>query len=165
MSNSTKADMEIGFPYSETGMINMKHYEVISTDYKNYALIWRCQKTIFGHRRSAQLLSRYSSLDKINNEELKALLEHFEAQHELKFIPIRQTDCTANPTGLNIDKMYSTTSEPILAEFPLNTNNNNNNNNKNNSNNNKDEDKGKNKKKLINIDVGGFHLSISYPFW
>lgn len=152
--------MEISFPYAETGMLNLKHYQVIATDYANYALIWRCQKTIFGHRRAAQLMSRQASLKNRTMEELQTMLRHFEAQNEVKFNTVRQTNCEEVPVESEGTTVKSTVTVPVGKP-----------------NKKPDEAKGndknpggtnggeKPKKKLINIDIGGIHFSLSYPFW
>ena len=102
--------MEISLPYAETGMLNIKHYEVVATDYDRFALVWRCQKTIFGHRRSAQLMSRRSELDEKSQQELRSLMQHFESQHDIKFTPVRQTNCNEVPA---LEVQESTSSTPM----------------------------------------------------
>lgn len=41
-----------------TDIIGKADYTVYFTDYENYGAIFRCQKILFGHRRSATILSR-----------------------------------------------------------------------------------------------------------
>lgn len=159
-SNTSQSEMEISLPYAETGMLNIKHYEVISTDYDRFALVWRCQKTIFGHRRSAQLMSRRSELDEKSQQELQSLIQHFEAQHDIKFTPVRQTNCNEVSA---LEAQESTSSAPMTKRppsssvadtSPIHT-----------QDTNGEPPKSKNKKKLINIEIGSFQLSISYPFF
>lgn len=151
-SDASKADFEINFPYSETGMLNLKHYQVVTTDYERFALVWRCQKTIFGHRRQAQLMSRKASFlnDPKMLAEMRSLLKHFEAEHDVKFQSVRQHDC--HSISLEQESSITSTANKKPTTNESNTDH-------------QQQQKDKNKKKLINIDVGGFHLSISYPFW
>ncbi|UXI19294.1 nucleolar protein 10 [Sarcoptes scabiei] len=159
-----RSEWEIDLPFSETGMLNMKHYQVIATDYQKYAIVWRCQSTIFGHRRSAQLMGRsLTSIDPKTMLELRTILRNIEKEYQLRFYKVRQNDCDRK---LSVPSM---TSSPSLAMGPTTTTT--------------EPNRGdgvelfdvviperkksnkKEKKKLINIDVGGFHLSISFPFW
>lgn len=40
-------------------------FVVFMTDYENYAGIFTCQKILFGHTKSASILSRKPTLDKV----------------------------------------------------------------------------------------------------
>lgn len=145
-------------------MLNMKHYQVIATDYQKYAIVWRCQSTIFGHRRSAQLMGRsLTSIDPKTMLELRTILRNIEKEYQLRFYKVRQNDCDRK---LSVQSM---TSSPSLAMGPTTTTT------EPNSGDGAElfdvviperkKSNKKEKKKLINIDVGGFHLSISFPFW
>lgn len=151
--------MVIGYPYTETGMLNLKNYQVISTDYKTFALVWRCQPTLFGHRKTAQILSRTKSLSKEILEELQTSIRHIELRDNYTFNTVRQTDCECNietsdsknksgskKTGLDKDDPFRPPFININSGSKMDTGN-------------------KQKKKLLSIDVGGFHLSISLPFF
>lgn len=48
--------------YLYADIIGKADYIVYFTDYENYGAIFRCQKVLFGHRRSATILSRYPYL-------------------------------------------------------------------------------------------------------
>lgn len=151
ISNKTQSEMEINLPYAETGMLNLKHYQVIGTDYVNYALVWRCQTTIFGHRRSAEIISRKPEMDKQTLKELDPMMKHFEIENDIKFQAVQQANCEVEPLPgkpKEIEKKHPDDIKKTLGiddRTLANT--------------------GKTRKKLISIDVGGFHLSISFPFW
>lgn len=165
-----ESEMEIGYPYTETGMLNLKHYQVVATDYFSYALVWRCQATLFGHRRTAQIMSRKRTLSKEMLEEIRAMIKLIEQDSNVSFQPVRQTDCTetsntvaANDTNEQSKPATGNTrpggdNKFEMTKFIHISHDRNNNNNK-------DKNKEKEKKKLLSIDVGGFHLSISFPFW
>lgn len=152
--------MEINFPYTETGMLNLKHYQVIATDYDRYAVVWRCQRTIFGHRRSAQIMSRKMTIESKTLIELKAMLKQFDVE---RMTEISQVNCLPKSFQEEIledEKIPNKNDKPNRVK-PI------------------EEKPGKapieilipekigknNKKKLLSVDVGGFHLSIHFPFW
>lgn len=144
----------------------MKHYQVLATDYERYALVWRCQRTIFGHRRSAQIMSRQTTLEQRTLLELQAMLKHLElADDSVRLNEVTQNNCEPAAQPVPTKKpSKGKPNKPDRASLPgdvekpesikpivnivsdKNTN-------------------GKNHKKLISIDVGGFHLSIHFPFW
>ena len=143
-------------------MLNLKHYQVVATDYDRYALVWRCQRTIFGHRRSVQIMSRQTLLEPQTLKELKTMLWQLEVDETVGLNDISHKNCD-QPL---LSDTSTTTNKPIQVKPNIN--------NKNYvslaENNSKpvetgDKINGKNKKKLISVDVGGFHLSISFPFW
>ena len=169
LSNGSSSEMEISFPYTETGMLNMKHYQIVSTDYDRYALVWRCQRTIFGHRRAAQIMSRQPTIEKKTLVELQSMLKQLELDDGVKLNEVNQSECQpkeasskpsgTKPSGSKSSKPArepvasdsektesSKPTSPVQVSFDKNAN-------------------GKNKKKLLSIDVGGFHLSINLPFW
>jgi hypothetical protein len=45
------------------GLAGKADYVVFATDYENYGAIYSCQSILFGHRRSASILSRHPTLD------------------------------------------------------------------------------------------------------
>ena len=47
------------------GLAGKADYVVFSTDYENYGAIFSCQSILFGHRRSASILSRRKTLDQM----------------------------------------------------------------------------------------------------
>lgn len=162
--------MEVSYPFTETGMLNMKHYQVVATDYERYALVWRCQRTIFGHRRAAQIMSRQATLALKTLLELQTMLKHMELDESVRMNEVCQTNCepaaqapltTRKPVRVKPSKPDRTllpvlpvdfdhekpeSVQPIVKVIT-------------------DKNTGKNHKKLISIDVGGFHLSIHFPFW
>ena len=87
--------MEIDYPLSSTGVINLKQYVVLTTDYENYALVWNCHKMIVGHRQSAQIMSRTPLLDKKMISELRELLTNYELNEHYLTI-VKQKDCESD---------------------------------------------------------------------
>ena len=51
--------------FNFTDVAGKSDYIAFSTDYDNYGAIYRCQRVLFGHRRSASILSRRPTLDQI----------------------------------------------------------------------------------------------------
>lgn len=49
-------------------------FVVFMTDYENYAGIFTCQKILFGHTKSASILSRKPTLDKVIINQVKIKL-------------------------------------------------------------------------------------------
>ena len=47
------------------GLAGKADYVVFATDYDNYGAIYSCQSILFGHRRSASILSRRPTLDQM----------------------------------------------------------------------------------------------------
>jgi len=140
--------MEIDYPYSETGMLNLRNYQVLMTDYDTYALVWRCQKSVFGHRRTAQIMSRTAELEKDTQVELQAMLRQLEMDKGMRVQKVRQSDCD------KIEQEAPESDKPkidISGLFEPTTQ--------------KDKNGKPNKKKLLSIDIGGFHLSLSLPFF
>ncbi len=45
------------------GLAGKADYVAFATDYENYGAIYSCQSILFGHRRSASILSRRPTLD------------------------------------------------------------------------------------------------------
>ena len=139
--------MEIDYPFSETGMLNLRNYQVLMTDYDNYALVWRCQKTVLGHRRTAQIMSRTPELEKDTQVELQSMLRQLEMDKGMKSQKVRQNDCE------KIEQEILESEKPkidISGLFEPTQ---------------KQAGKSGNKKKLLSIDIGGFHLSLSLPFF
>jgi len=164
-SNTSQAEMEIGFPYTETGMLNLKHYQVLATDYDRYALVWRCQRTIFGHRRAAQIMSRKATIESKTLHELRAMLKQVEKDESLRLNEISQVNCEqpVSPTISNWPheippvRVKPTKNRDPPSDLEILESNK--------PSDPSDKGKPKDKKKLISIDVGGFHLSISLPFF
>ena len=138
--------MEIDYPFSETGMLNLRNYQVLMTDYDNYALVWRCQKTVPGHRRSAQIMSRSMDLEKDTQVELQAMLRQMDKGMRVQ--KVRQNDCEK----IELETPESEKNKIDISGLfePSNP---------------KPSGKVGNKKKLLSIDIGGFHLSLSLPFF
>ncbi len=49
----------------KVGVAGKADYVVFATDYENYGAVYTCQRILFGHRRSASILSRRPVLDQI----------------------------------------------------------------------------------------------------
>lgn len=59
-----KEEMSILERYScNQGLAGKADYVVFATDYENYGAVYSCQSILFGHRRSASILSRRPTLD------------------------------------------------------------------------------------------------------
>ena len=85
--NQTRAEMEVEYPLSNTGIINLKQYVVLATDYENYALVWGCHNMMVGHRQSAQIMSRTPTMDKKMVSELREVMANYELnQHYLTIV-------------------------------------------------------------------------------
>ena len=88
------------------------------------------------------------------------MIKHFETENDLKFDNVRQENCQETTLEEEID---GSTGKPLETGETTEMK--------------RPEDKNKKvkphkpivinkeKKKLINIDIGGFHLSISLPLW
>lgn len=127
--------MEIDYPLSSTGVINLKHYVIIATDYDNYALVWNCHKMIVGHRQSAQIMSRKPTLEKKMIHELREVFTHYDL-NENYFTIVNHKECE------NIEKKVS------FDEVDC-----------------KKKDKSdQSLSKSISIKFGPFHFSASLPF-
>lgn len=72
-----------------------QNYWIIDTDYKSFAAVWSCQKLLFGHRQSAQIMSRTTDLPLDKIRQLRQQFESFGInQHDLSFID--QKNCNLN---------------------------------------------------------------------
>lgn len=49
----------------QAGLAGKADYVVFATDYDNYGAIYSCQSVLFGHRRTASILSRRPTLDQM----------------------------------------------------------------------------------------------------
>jgi len=137
-SNESQAEMEIDYPLSVTGVINLKHYIIIATDYENYALVWNCHKMIVGHRQSAQIMSRNSTLEKKVIHELREAFAHYDL-NENYFTIVNQKDCEDMDKRISSGVVYD---EPDC----------------------KKDDKDHSLSKSISVKIGPFHFSASLPF-
>jgi len=135
-TNESQSEMEIDYPLSTTGVINLKHYTVIGTDYDNYALVWSCHKMIVGHRQSAQIMSRNTTLEKKLIHELRQVLSHYDLNEHYLTI-VNQKDCE------NIEKKVSYDEVDCKKTRDKN---------------------GHNLSKSISVKIGPFHFSASLPF-
>ncbi|XP_015794744.1 apolipoprotein D [Tetranychus urticae] len=91
--NEPKSAMRVDYPI--TTPLGSQNYWVLDTDYTSYAAVWSCQKILFGHRQSAQIMSRTSDLPK---EKIRELRQKFESyginEHDFSFID--QKKCESN---------------------------------------------------------------------
>ncbi|GAB0095642.1 Apolipoprotein D [Sergentomyia squamirostris] len=90
--NDVPAKMKVKFPLSVAGSSG---FTVFMTDYHQYAGIFSCQKVTFAHRRSATILSRTKTLDKIYLDKIRSRLSGFNVDpFDLSIVD--QLDCPKN---------------------------------------------------------------------
>lgn len=109
------AKLRVRFPLSVAGDAS---YTVFATDYNTYAGIFTCQKLAFAHRRSATLLSRTRSLDKLFIDKLRSRLASFSVD-PFDLSIINQTGCPKienEDKGFNIDINPDTFSAANVAQ-------------------------------------------------
>jgi len=86
--------MRVRFPLSVAGKAD---YVAFATDYDNYGAIYSCQSILFGHRRSASILSRTQTLSPMYITKVRTKLESFGVDpHD--FSIIEHTDCHTLPS-------------------------------------------------------------------
>jgi len=89
------AFMRARFPMSVAGKSD---YVVFATDYENYGAIYTCQSILFGHRRSATILSRTKTLAPMFVNKVRTKLEGFGVDpHD--FSIISHEDCHVLPSS------------------------------------------------------------------
>jgi len=95
------AFMRVRFPLSLAGKAD---YVFFATDYDNYGAIYSCQSLLFGHRRTASILSRTKTLKPMYVTKVRSKLEAFGVDSH-DFSIIDHTDChTLNSTSpLNVE--------------------------------------------------------------
>ncbi|XP_059618903.1 apolipoprotein D-like isoform X1 [Phlebotomus argentipes] len=97
--NDVPAKMKVKFPLSVAGSST---FTVFMTDYHQYAGVFSCQKVTFAHRRSATILSRTKTLDKIYLDKIRSRLANF-AVDPFDLSIVNQNDCPKNGSeGFNI---------------------------------------------------------------
>lgn len=62
------------------------------TDYESYALVWQCERVLFGHRQSAQIMSRKRTLDRELINKLRKRVENYGINSHY-FSIINQQNC------------------------------------------------------------------------
>ncbi|XP_054152596.1 apolipoprotein D-like [Oppia nitens] len=147
--NGSQSEMSINYPLSDTGIINIKHYAVLATDYDSYALVWNCQPMIVGHRQSAQIMSRRPTLDRKVIAELRELLANYDInQHYLTIV--RQTNCPNIVDNTTLDKPVIVLDDDVNCnkDKPVNSRPVNN-----------------NHRSGISLRIGPFHFSAILPFF
>ena len=97
--------MKISFPMS----LGDQDYQVMMTDYDSYAAVWSCQRILFGHRESAQIMSRKPTLDNMIIQKIRKRFESFSID-EHYFSIIDHTSCKWNENG---DKRHGIQEECI----------------------------------------------------
>jgi len=101
------ARMRVKFPLNIAGEAD---FVVFMTDYENYAGIFTCQKILFGHTKSATILSRKSTLDKAVINQIRQKLEEDGVDPD-DFSVVDQASCrTKEDSSLNVkidDKTFS----------------------------------------------------------
>jgi len=99
--NNRQGFMRVRFPMSVAGKAD---YVVFATDYENYGAVYTCQRILFGHRRSASILSRRPVLDQIYVNKMRTKLEGFGFDpHD--FSIVTHNDCQVLPSTslLNVE--------------------------------------------------------------
>ncbi|OXA45521.1 apolipoprotein D [Folsomia candida] len=105
--NDRSARMRVKFPLNIAGEAD---FLVFMTDYSSYAGIFTCQKILFGHTKSATILSRKPTLDKAVVNQVRQKLEE-EGVDPDDFSVVDQDTCrTKEDSSLNVkidDKTFS----------------------------------------------------------
>jgi len=103
--SETAGRMRVKFPLNVAGD---SEFVVFMTDYETYAGIFTCQKVLFGHSKSATILSRKPTLDKAVVNQIRQRLEE-EGVDPDDFSIVDQSKCIAE-SNLNVkidDKTFS----------------------------------------------------------
>ncbi|XP_075217898.1 apolipoprotein D-like [Lycorma delicatula] len=97
--------MVLKFPFD---LVDNTSYIIITTDYRNYAAIFACQKLILCHYQSVSILSRQKTLPQSTLVELRAKIGSFGINpYDLNFI--EQSDCyDDNVNEINMNNQTST---------------------------------------------------------
>lgn len=88
--------MKISFPI--TAPLGDQNYQVIMTDYESYAAVWSCQRILFGHRESAQIMSRKPTLDNAIVQKIRNRFESY-GINEHYFSVVDQASCKWDENG------------------------------------------------------------------
>jgi len=95
------AFMRVRFPMSLAGKAD---YIVFASDYDNYAAIFSCQSILFGHRRSASILSRTKTLSPMYINKVRAKLESFGVDaHDFSIIDHNDCKVLDSTSPLNVE--------------------------------------------------------------
>lgn len=105
--------MRVRFPMSLAGKAD---YLVFATDYDNYGAIYSCQSIVFGHRRSASILSRTKTLSPMYINKVRNKLETFGVDSH-DFSIIDHSDCKTLDSSslLNVEVGPNTFSATNIA--------------------------------------------------
>lgn len=71
---------------------------VMMTDYDSYAAVWQCNRVLFGHRQSGQIMSRKPTLDADIVRKIRARFESFGINEHYMSI-IDQSKCNWDEDG------------------------------------------------------------------
>ena len=88
--------MKISFPMSAP--LGDQNYQVMMTDYDSYAAVWSCQRLLFGHRESGQIMSRKPTLDNQIVQKIRKRFESF-GINEHYFSVVDQASCKWDENG------------------------------------------------------------------
>lgn len=100
-NSDVPAKMTVKFPLSIAGTSS---FTVFMTDYETYAGIYTCQKLPAANRRSATILSRTKTLDKMVIDKIRSRLSNFGVNpYDLSIIDHAKCPSEAN-LNFNIDK-------------------------------------------------------------
>jgi len=117
--NNRQAFMRVRFPMSIAGKAD---YIAFATDYENYGAIFSCQSVLFGHRRSASILSRTKTLSQMYINKVRSKLESFGVDSH-DFSIISQNDCQVldSSSPLNVEVGPNTFSADNILNTVKNT--------------------------------------------
>jgi len=107
--------MKVKYPI--TAPLGDQNYWVIMTDYESYAAVWSCQRVLWGHRESAQIMSRKPNLDIQVVQKIRKRFESF-GINEHYFSVIDQTRCKWDENGV-ISRRESLPDEKDEFSFQL----------------------------------------------
>ncbi|XP_054152638.1 apolipoprotein D-like [Oppia nitens] len=118
--NESKSEMSIDYPLSASGVVNIRQYTVLATDYDNYALVWNCKPLVIRHRQSAQIMSRRPKLDPKIVDELRELLREFNINDHY-LTNVSQSHC---PSSVDTSDQSMTTNDNTVNNNNIDDNNN-----------------------------------------
>jgi len=94
-----KARMRVKFPLNIAGESD---FLIFDTDYNNFAGVFTCQKILFGHTKSASILSRKPTLDRAIINSLRQKLEEAGVDPD-DFSIVDQSKCNAKKDIMNVN--------------------------------------------------------------
>lgn len=108
--------MKVSYPI--TAPLGDQSYWVIMTDYDSYAAVWSCQRIMFGHRESAQIMSRKPTLDIEIVRKIRKRFDSF-GINEHYFSVIDQSSCKWDQDGNITRRSDESVQDDDLLSFRL----------------------------------------------